>query len=528
MFQSLPSSPLVALLASWSCAAVLEAQQVPDPAVVRGRCVAEETGVGLPGCTVRVSYVSGGKAVPAAQCPAPVTTTASGAYELAVSPPDGSQVFVRVTAKGRVPVRFRAEAAELGGDSKLDVELQRGVRVRGWMRDEQGKPVAGKMTLYVTSDLARPRAPGPSQRPDQKRSPFHYAPCPSTFTARSERMQPYPIEVGADGKFELEQLVPAGTAQLHLHVRGMFAVDKHHYQFVAGVPARLEVVMRPLPRMEGVVVDELGDPVEGVWLRAKNYRYGPGMIGVSDAQGRFVIHRTGPALDEAPLVVLESARCEPHEELGPFAWGNLDVRVELERSPRVQVRVLRARDGSPVEQFAVRSFPIRCSHRETQLQLAGEHRDGRVRVPVRREPSRLVVVPDDPRLMYRVVDVHGADRMKPIVVRLEHMVPMQIDVVDSRGEPAAGVIVEMVLPGNARKRDTVLDARADIMNAISNDPNIRFATIVHRATTDPGGRCIVFGPPSARRLDLRLSRPRTSHRWRRNVRLADGVREVVW
>ena len=252
------------------------------------------------------------------------------------------------------------------------------------------------------------------------------------------------------------------------------------------------------------------------------------MTGVSGADGRFVILRTGPAAERVPIVIEDPARCEPRSSTPAYEWGSADIRIELERSPTVQLRVVRAADGAPIERYAVRAFAIGCKPAATRLRLAGEHRDGRVVLNVRRGPARIVVVPDDPRCMPASIDVVGDDDMRPLEVRVERMRPMQVDVRDERGAPVAGVDVAVVAPGNHRDPDVIDDARAARMRALSSDPRRTFATIVYRARTDPGGRCIVFGPPEEEALRLLLSRGRGRVRKVDGVAVRDGVREVVW
>ena len=176
----------------------------------------------------------------------------------------------------------------------------------------------------------------------------------------------------------------------------------------------------------------------------------------------------------------------------------------------------------------MRSFPFDATHRDTRLQLAGRHPKGRVDVPVRRGGSRVVIVPDDPRWMPQALEVVGARGMAARIVRLQRMKPMQVDVVDDDGAPVPGITVEVVVPGNFRKPDVVNDERAETLRALSSDPATRFASIVYRAKTDGGGRCVVFGPPGEPRLRLRLWRVQRSYRWFEGVRIADGVRQLVW
>lgn len=495
---------------------------------ITGRCVAAESGVGLARATVTVAYRHNGRPLESGHRPEPVTTTSLGAFELSLAPPDGATVCVRVTCDGRRSKEFEASAAALGASGRLDVELRRGVRVTGTLRDRRGRPVVGQVSLHVTATVEGSRPGGPSMRPDAPRSPFRVRFDGPTATARYERLYICDATVAADGTFSVDGRVPAGRAQVWVSAPGMRPTHALRYQLIDGAPRRIDVVMAALPRLTGVVVDELGEPVAGVLLRAKNNRYGPSMEAETDRHGAFTILRSGPAADRVPIVIVDPARCERHAEFGPFGWGSSALRLELERSPEVVVDVVAAEDGAPIEAFAVRSYAFDASHRQTRLRLAGRHEQGRVRVPVRRGEARLAIVPDDPRRMVTSVDVFGRDRMKPIVVRLERMAPMQVDVRSASGEPRAGVTVEVVVPGNSRHRDRCDDARGQQLRMRSRDPATRFATIVYRAETDAGGRCIVFGPAGQGPLRLRVSRSHGRRTWIDDVRIADGVREVVW
>lgn len=492
--------------------------------------MARETGIGLPGCEVSASYLRGGEPIRPGPRPGSVTTTGGGTFELVLRPPVGATVQLRIAAAGRVPVVLRAAGAELGARSRVSVQIERGVVVTGRLRDQQGAALDGKLQLFVTSNSQGPHSPrpaGPSLRPDQPRSPFRAVRPSGSSGRRFQEVTIYDVEVEADGTFGVLQPVRPGVGRLWVHVNGMRPVGSLRYELDVRKPADLQVVMEPIPHLRGIVVDDLGAPVANVRLKARNNRYGPEMLGTSGADGRFEILRTGPAPDRVIVQVLGAARCEPSGPIGPVRWGRDDLRIVLQRSPLLPIRV-ETQGGRALESFSVRTFPIDGTHRDTRLQLAGRHAKGRVEVPVRRGDSRVVIVPDDPRWMPQALEVVGAPGMAPRVVRLQRMKPMQVDVVDDDGAPVAGITVEVVVPGNFRKPEVVNDERAETLRALSSDPATRFASIVYRTKTDAGGRCVVFGPPDEPRLRLRLWRVQRSCRWFEGVRIADGVRQLVW
>lgn len=518
------------------CAAVLS---LPAPIAVaaqveaatcslQGSCVARGSGVPLEGATVTVTSCRKLGVPVAGMRPATVTTTASGTFELTLAPPVGSLVLVRIEHAGRRAASYTARASELGATCRLDVALERGASVVGRLHDEDGKPVVGSVTLFVSSDVAIRRPGGPSLRPDQPRSPFRAVPDPQSQRNRFQNVSIFEAKTAADGTFRFEERVPAGLGRLEVAVRGMHPLHERRYDFVDGVPARLDVAMRAYPHLSGVVVDDRGDPVAGVLLRAENDRYGPAMEGETDAQGRFVIVRSGPAPESVPIRVLDGGRCEPGKAQGPFGWGSRDLRLRLARLPTVELRVVAARDGQPVEDFAIRSIGEKPTRRATHLQSAGHHPRGRLQVPVARGRARIFVVPEDRRLLPISIDVTGDDDMQPIVVRLQRMVPMQVDVVDRSGEPREGCRVAVVVPGTYRNRDAVIDARERRLQLWTRNLDDRFSTVVYEAQTDAGGRCIVFAPDRAAPLRLRVSRSARAHRWIENVQVRDGVRVLEW
>ncbi|MCK5941248.1 MAG: carboxypeptidase regulatory-like domain-containing protein [Planctomycetes bacterium] len=471
----------------------LERATVADAGHLTGRCVDADSGDPLSGCVVTV--VGG----------ASTRTRADGRWQLPC-PPEAWATLVRIEADGRLGVerRFGVDERRAG-----DVSLRRAGRVSGQLLDEHDRPFAGAV-VRLESVAAPGRDDGWLERRDAASA------------------------VAVDGTFGCDRWLPLGPMRASVDGAPPLLGET---QFV--VTARTFVSLRcracePSEMIAGRVVGADGASVSGALVQAVDRLGGRARCVATtrtDDRGAFRLVASPRETEACTLVATVVGEQGAREgRLAEVAWGASDVEVSLTAGDAVALHVHDARTGAPIERYAVQCVRVSGvrSGQDGALRLAGEHRDGRVVLNVRRGPARIVVVPDDPRCMPASIDVVGDDDMRPLEVRVERMRPMQVDVRDERGAPVAGVDVAVVAPGNHRDPDVIDDARAARMRALSSDPRRTFATIVYRARTDPGGRCIVFGPPEEEALRLLLSRGRGRVRKVDGVAVRDGVREVVW
>lgn len=428
-----PRSFLVLLLSSIAAAQSLpsSASETPrDLATVRGRCV--EAGSRLPLAGARVDLgASGGSneamakhGNPEAPTLEPIVTGPDGAFEFRFVPPPPFQWSLDITAEGRAPRTARWYGFVPGQCEDLGtIELALGHRVRGKVVDAVGAPVA-QCTVQV-------------------------------------RMLPLPIGRGmaandvrggrsdAEGNFEIECLVPAGTYPLEARGPGFVSAQ------AATVFVREErgaepvtLVVKRVPSISGIVVDEEGNPVAKVYLRADADR-NVASAGTR-ADGHFVLWSQGEPDEPVTLSTQDSADCEPWRSPVRFAWGSKDVRIVLTRLPTLDLTVVDKATGAPVETFSVVCHaPDARSSTERGARLGGAHPGGKLVVDkLRRGVNELVVVPNDPRLRHsgRLALKVGDGEVPPLRVELERVVEVPVVVRLRGGQPVAGSKVELCVP----------------------------------------------------------------------------------
>jgi len=403
-----------------------------EEAIVRGRCV--ETGSRLPLAGARVSF--GGWAAsseemakhgnPEAPKLEPLVTGADGVFEFRFVPPPPLQWSLHIDCEGRAPRTARWGRFAPGQCEDLGtVELARGYRVRGRIVDEADATVAQcpvevrMLPLPIRQDMAANDVRG----------------------GRSDDQ----------GNFEIECLLPAGTYPIESRARGFVSVQP------ATVFVREErgaepvtLVVKRLPSISGVVVDEEGKPVAKVYLRADVDRNGRMTSAWTRADGRFVLWSQGEPNEPVTLFTQDAADCEPWRSPVRFAWGSKDVRIVLTRLPTLELTVVEKATGAPVEMFSVVCHaPDARSSSERRARLGGAHPGGRLVVDkLRRGANELVVVPNDRRLRHsgRMVLTVGDGEVPPLRVELERHQEVPVIVRLRGGPPVAGTMVELCVP----------------------------------------------------------------------------------
>jgi protocatechuate 3,4-dioxygenase beta subunit len=212
-----------------------------------------------------------------------------------------------------------------GQVARFDVRSATTAGVRGVVTDPDGKPLS-EMIQLVEVDVDRPEA--------EKGSPVLRFP----HMARSDK----------EGKFEFRDLAP-GTYRLEVAgVEKQVTISAGRFETVT-----LRVVHS---KVEGVVLDESGRPVEGarVYLRSTGRSsggisflgFGGGNSGKTDKQGRFAIERANPGHYRV-LATKNNLRTRG-EEIEVVPGQSLqNVRVVLVEATEVRIRV-RDDEGAPV------------------------------------------------------------------------------------------------------------------------------------------------------------------------------------
>ena len=132
-------------------------------ATIRGRVLDDASGMPLPGATVRLS---GSDPLLKRQHGARTRTGPDGTYRIEGFP-GGTSAWIRVRKEGYLPSfdggsdpGARLQGIAAGGEYLRDVRLARGGRVKGRVRDPDGKPVAGAwLTVEAYTDHGMQESP---------------------------------------------------------------------------------------------------------------------------------------------------------------------------------------------------------------------------------------------------------------------------------------------------------------------------------------------------------------------------------
>jgi hypothetical protein len=464
----------------------------PDPqlARVRGRCVAAESGAPLAGCTVVFEGWPGNEDKMERHGPvewtdpAPVVTADDGRFEVAFVPPPPYQHHLDAEAPGRVPRTARWGAFQPGQTEDLgDIELAIGHTVEGRVVDESGTPVSD---VYVALDNLP-------------------LPLRGDMAANDSRG----AKSNENGDFRIEVPIPAGTWTIDVNSRGIKLVSPDSVTVAersGAVPAT--VVVRTMPSISGVVVDEAGAGITDVYVDVEMHGSGRMAAAWTREGGTFTIHAVSDELAPARLTVRHTGVHEPLvEPTQPYAWGTKDIRIELRRARSFELVVVEEGSGVPVEDYAVECVLQDGGWNSNELRLGGRHPDGRVTVDgVRRGTNSVRVVPKDTQLSQHeptVVEI-GEEAIPEVRIELARSVMRAVHVVDAARRPVAGSKVELVaLNDEAFDADSwVLGMRSG--GSYSSEPNA-FHQVVAEATTDAEGLARVAVPPTVRRLGLRVS-----------------------
>ena len=443
-------------LAAWCsfvlATAVTLAQATPPEAtlaIVRGRCIAPETGAPLAGCKLEFdgrpcnSELMNQYGKQDWKDPEPIVTAADGRFEIRFVPPPPYQHHLDISCAGRVPRTARWGPFKPGQVDDLgDVPLPIGYVVKGRVLDQAGKPVP---LLSVG---------------------FTNLPLPLREDAANDVRYGFAKD---DGSFVVEVLLPAGTWPLRVDSDGCSLVAPAAVEVKAQAePNHLVVRVQRMPSITGVVFDDRGQPVPRVYVQARPGAGNRMTSAWSRKDGSFTIYKRDGSPDEVRLEIDDPGPCEAVPIDGTFAWETHGLRIELPRALSFELTVVEAGTGKPIEDFAVKCHPAgKAGHsRFTDLRLGTEpHRDGKVIVDkVWRGANVLAVVPRDPALLPSGEIPFDAvpDQLAPRRVEIVRMQAIGLQLVDTDGKAMASRKVWIV--------DDTSGGRHDLRNGLFTDP----------------------------------------------------------
>jgi hypothetical protein len=489
-----------------------EADTVPAsaraPLILSGRCVDAASGTPLSGCEVALSATLRAGAevtehlAATWQDPPAAVTAADGTFRIACAPPPSHAFHLRVRSPGRLDREGRWTSLSPGALDLGDLAIATGCAVRGVVHDTDGvaQPCV-EVVLHGNDGEAR------------------------------EGILPPRAEVAvtrADGTFDAR--VPPGRWPLTVVGRIVHAPEEieidtdQRTAFVAiAVEPRASVAC-----VGGTVTDAAGRALEGVRVVARSA--GALVVTRTASDGSFRIERWSRASDDAVELACSSPSGTHEALVESHRWGDTDLRLVMRPRLGVELVVVDARTGAPIEDFGVRCFVQRDALRPVffdnggELRALGRHPDGRALLDcVARGRNVLLVAPCDPAWdRTQAVAFDATEGSAPLRVALARSVAARVRVRSAAGAPVAGAIVELIRPMGVGRGD--LEAMAVPPAELGTAPGNPLR--VDCVTTDPTGVCEVQGPPGVA-LALRVRHAKRRPLLEKVTLAAEAVIDVV-
>jgi len=218
---------------------------------------------------------------------------------------------------GHIPLPItRQPSIERLRDLSAVMVMKEGLKVTGKITDKRGNPIAGAKIFDTDNYWFR------------STKPF--------------------AETDAQGQFQAS--ANPGTATWTVQAPG-YAPDLRVVTIKAGMPA-VDIRLGPGGVIEGRVTDQVGKPIEGVWVSAEDWRKNRRrlhLVAKTDAEGNFKI--TDAPADEVTFdigkpdyMVLENYAMEP---------GERRYNITLRPTLKVRGTVVDAQTGRPIDKFTV-------------------------------------------------------------------------------------------------------------------------------------------------------------------------------
>lgn len=408
------------------------------------------------------------------------TTGPDGVFEFCFWPPPPFQFALRLQNDGLATWGNRWSELAAGTTKDLgDLKLERGTLLLGRVVDASGAPLA---KAEVRIDKAGERRGGDGFE--------------DWTTAHT----------GTDGTFRARWPLLPGDYKLGIDDQ---QIERGELVTLSGEPEQtVEVVLKRLDDREaiaGVVVDQDGAPVRGAYVHPAIG--GRGRLVTTDRDGKFRVLR--PA-EDAPERVRLWVSCSGYEatpDPQEYEWGRTDVRLVLRKGAALEVLVVRASDGTPVEDYTLRVVPITGNSFGSDDQRprgTSPHEGGRQRVDGIRVGDHLVLVEPkgDEFALGTTTATMTTTGAAPVVVRLAANTPRQVRVRFADERPVAGTRVQLVDPlGLSLTTETPVYQLSEWGNTTAQK-----ALVLDAGTTDELGE-VTLHAPADRPLGLALPGP---------------------
>lgn len=385
--------------------------------------------------------------------------------------------------EARVPVA--AEKREAAAKPMKGV----GVRVRGQVVDESGQRIAA-----IQVELRR-EIPG------------------SEHEGRTLSWSDHTLSQD-NGSFEFDDLIPPGAYDVRVF-GGAKLVSPAKLEVASGTPELVFTVVLSgtLRSIRGRVVDESGAAASDVSITAFR-EDGVDRATIAD-DGRFAI--LGENRSKPVTLQVATLGYEPLPPIENVAWGTEDLEIRLTLAGAVEVEVVDASTGAPIEDYALRCVPDIAkrgggliSTESGKTRLGGHHERGRATVGrVSAGPNALIVFPADRNhAPSDVILFDKPERVTPLVrVEIHRRQDFSVVVVTPDGTPVEGSAVELLCP---QPQDPITEPAGFETHAAGLDDFLASSSgygIFLRwaeGTTDRAGRASLACAPPPRPATLRV------------------------
>lgn len=455
--------------------------------VMSGRCVAAESGEPLAGCEVELhGWATNSNDMAMRpdlewEDPEPIVTGVDGEFRLEFPDVAPWQYAINIRKEGRAR-RTGRWSTDLTADTPRhfgDIEMVRGVRVRGTVVDEHGALVKGA-TVYLNGvtgqDLENPQRIG------------------SAYGR------------GKDGAFEVDSALPPGSYPVDVRAEGYVYVGEAALLVPEGVAEHMvKLTVQSVSSISGVVQFADGTPAHRARVSVEDGVSGWTASDRSEEDGSFLIHATN--LQREPFQLsLEGPGIERMVTEERYEWGDEHIVLVARPTLSLELTVVEAGSGAPVLEYAVKCHPKDArSSLQTDMRLGGEHVDGKLSVPdVTQGTNLLKVVPWDPALrVYGPTEFEvGPAGPEPMTVEVERMQPLSVKVVRPGGVPVAGAVVDVVDRPLERANETVADPRGQRIQIFGSRTD--YPTSLAFTETDAEGLAALHFPDSLVEGGLRV------------------------
>jgi len=457
---------------------------------VRGRCVAAETQRPLARClVVLTSQRDAALELDArAQAFASAHTDHEGRFAIEVAVHRGQALVLTVRLPGRADVR--GVLGQLSEDIHAgDIEIPLGTRLQGRVVNEDGAPVPG-VRLRLFHGVSRTWS---------RFSPVGVVVADSDEHGKlspAQHLLPGAWHVDSNGLFEL--LKPAGPVQVEARLR----LNVQQETFVVRLPD-------PKSLITGRILDLEGRGLAEVPIQAVGDSKWPLGQGCTDERGRFQVRCLMPTDEPVRFVVPAVQGFEGLMTRQAYAWGSSMVVLTLRRAGGIQLAVVEAGTGRPVEGYVVAwrglppvSFATGTGARsEVEHHLAG-------RATIKAVPSGrigIVVTPDDKDLAANdPVEISKGAGWSAVRIELARKATLPVLVVHRDGRPVAASRLELLRARDGKRITPGASglAHSDYLQWIGQEGT---PLLLDETRTDAEGRAKLRWRTSSRSLVIRAS-----------------------